>query len=181
MLKLHYLIKIPDCPHCDSSHTGLLLSQSLNARQEYLLARRYARRGMIVRTKQLSDGDNNIFCEDCGLCWYEKIEGSFVSKQEFIDYREHKMAGHIEISMPIIPKKQNKLRGKIIGGAKFLGKTFAKRMIYDPTIGTVKDMLGIHPTSKPKSDGKNQNIPQDFNQLYDLFCADNQISDMDSE
>ncbi|ADL36186.1 hypothetical protein bpr_II249 (plasmid) [Butyrivibrio proteoclasticus B316] len=159
------VIIVDDCPFCSSPKTGYIIAST---KTDPRICRRYLRYGEYVRLQQYANDDRNCFCLDCNAEWHQKL---YSKKLSFIELCELKERKGIEQALlepePIVikpnKKKRKKKDNKII-------KAFVKTMIYDPTIGTAKDILHIGQTEQTKVQDKE---PQDFKELYrEVFGAE---------
>ncbi len=153
MAGIHYLIEIPDCPYCNSPRTGRYINAN-EEQDEYALQMIYLRRGEYIKIKQPWQTEYTAFCIDCGNSWYEILKGRFVSKKEKQEYKTHKgTKKHLQqMSENFIPKSTKKNKNmtmmRLFAPVKHGFGFMAKMMIYEPTIGTVKDLIHMGANTK---------------------------------
>ena len=143
--------------------------------------------------------EHNCFCYDCGRTWYQDNTTKRVSlkeKREYIkqqkadapieEYRN--MLSYAECVIKYTPKHHCHINTEITQQIGTMGKnaikSFAYNMLYMPTIGTVKDILGIKniPIKQtPQTTAVDTDADSIIEQLYQEYCMDDQENEDDDE
>ncbi len=168
MFKFHYLVKVPSCPFCHSNRTGRYINKNVSEENIQYVEDEYLKRGEYVRIRRPWQTEYSAFCLDCDNSWYTPLYGQWVSRAEKRAYIEEKIdpddvenAKNTQYKTASPKQKSRFLRQA--GSLAVKGtKKMLRLMVYDPTIGTVKDLLKI----KPVSD-HNQKEEPNFENLYE--------------
>lgn len=164
-MRLFNVYVIGPCKRCGSNHTGRIIKRNISDKEIANLQFEALKKGEYIRIYRPGDADQNCFCADCGLTWYEDIHYTKMSYKEKKAYiRAKKDNAPISELREILqmeerqpkPEKEHpvlKQAGKL--GIKLV-KGFAHNMLYEPTVGTIKDIFG----TRQKSDDSVQQEEQ---------------------
>ena len=161
-MKMYKMIVIQPCRRCGSNHTGRILYKNLPEKEIASVQLEHLKRGEYVRICKPGSSDQNCFCADCGLTWNEDFHYTKLSRQERQAYIQSKLQDSPEEELRSIIydsehipqiKRPHPIAAAVGRVSKNILKSFAYNMIYQPTIGTVKDIVNyqkhsLHPEQK---------------------------------
>lgn len=162
----HYLIKVPNCPFCQSTKTGRLISTSQPESEYARIEYSYMQKGEYVAIKRPWHQEYNVFCYACKNLWYSDLKGEWVSAKEKEEYIQSKNIEEDRAKVEAQKQKEEEKRQKLIeeeynrkhkiirkinGVVGKSVKSVAKNMIFDPTIGTLQDFASMIAPEQKKS------------------------------
>lgn len=177
MIKIHKIYEIPDCPFCHGPRTGRYISRSVNTEADKKdIEFQYLKHHEYVRVRAPQHEGYDMFCLDCGNSWAGKIKQKHISLIELDEYIKHKQFPEDteEIEKSLLTLHQHQIKKKMPSAVKKAGNLIIKgtsgifkNMVYQPTIGTLKDLVHITQKSQPVQ------IEEEitFDDLYKEYCC----------